>query len=96
MRGYTQKQQPLLAHWSEALGTQAFQSHRIMLDHLSNALESAAQRCFQGPIQALFREDLITPPPVNTTTLAVAGCHSAKRPGRRSSICWEAVVQRRA
>jgi phytoene/squalene synthetase len=60
MRGYTQKQQQLLAHWREALG-KAFQSHRITLDHLSNALEPAAQRCFQRLIQALFREDLINP-----------------------------------
>jgi hypothetical protein len=36
MRAYTQKQQQLLVHWSEALGTEAFQSHRITLDHLSN------------------------------------------------------------
>ena len=61
MRAYTEKQQQLLAHWSEALGTQAFQSHRITLDHLSNALEPAAQRCFQRLIQALFREGLINP-----------------------------------
>jgi siderophore synthetase component len=61
MRAYTQKQQQLLSHWSEALGTQAFQSHRITLDHLSNALEPAAQRCFQRLIQALFREGLINP-----------------------------------
>ncbi|MCU1759620.1 siderophore synthetase [Pseudomonas sp. 14P_8.1_Bac3] len=59
MRAYTQKQQQLLSHWSEALGTEAFQAHRITLDHLSNALEPAAQRCFQRLIQALFRENLI-------------------------------------
>ncbi|MHC8291242.1 IucA/IucC family protein [Pseudomonas sp. XS1P51] len=59
MRAYTQKQQQLLSHWSEALGTEAFQSHRITVDHLSNALEPAAQRCFQRLIQALFRENLI-------------------------------------
>lgn len=60
MRAFTQKQQRLLSHWSEALGTEAFQSHRITLDHLSNALEPAAQRCFQRLIQALFRENLLT------------------------------------
>jgi hypothetical protein len=51
MRAYTQKQQQLLSHWSEALGTPAFQSHRITLDPLSNALEPAAQRCFQRLIR---------------------------------------------
>lgn len=38
MRAYTQKQQQLLSHWSEAFGSPAFQSHCITLDHLSNAL----------------------------------------------------------
>lgn len=52
MRAYTQKQQQLLAHWSEALGTEAFQSHRITLDHLSNALEPAAEQ-FQRDLQQL-------------------------------------------
>jgi siderophore synthetase component len=59
MRAYTQKQQQLLSHWSEALGTEAFQSHGITLVHLSYTLEPAAQRCFQRLIQALFRENLI-------------------------------------
>lgn len=61
MRAYTQKQQQLLSRWSEALSTEAFQSHRITLDHLCNALAPAAQRSFQRLIQALFREGLITP-----------------------------------
>lgn len=61
MRAFTEKQQQLLSHWSEALGTPAFESHRITLDHLSNALEPAAQRCFQRLMQALFRENLIHP-----------------------------------
>jgi hypothetical protein len=47
MRAFTQRQQQLLSHWSQALGTPAFQSRRITLDHLSNALERAALRCFQ-------------------------------------------------
>lgn len=59
MRAYTQKQQQLLSRWNEAFDTEAFQSHRITLDHLSNALAPAAQRSFQRLIQALFREDLI-------------------------------------
>ena len=50
MRAHTQKQQQLLTHWSDALGTEAIQSHRIILDHLSNTLEPAAQRCFQRSI----------------------------------------------
>lgn len=61
MRAYTQKQQQLLSHWSEALETEAFQAHRITLDHLSKALGPAARRCFQRLIQALFRETLINP-----------------------------------
>ena len=61
MRAYTQTQQQLLSHWSEALGTEAFQSHRITLDHLRYAFEPAAQRCFQRLLQALFRENLINP-----------------------------------
>jgi len=61
MRAYTQKQQQLLAHWSEALGTQAFQSRRITLDPLSNAPEPTTQRCFPRLIKALFREILINP-----------------------------------
>jgi hypothetical protein len=59
MRAYTQEQQQLLSHWSEALGTETYQLHGITLGHLSNALEPAAQRCFQRLIQALFRENLI-------------------------------------
>jgi hypothetical protein len=39
---HTEKQQRLLSRWSEALGTPAFKSHRITLDHLSNALQPAA------------------------------------------------------
>ena len=46
MRAFTQRQQQLLSHWSEAFGTQAFQSRRITPDHLSTALTPAAQRCF--------------------------------------------------
>lgn len=38
MRAYTQLQQQLLTHWSEALETEAFQDHRITLDHLIKAL----------------------------------------------------------
>lgn len=57
----SEKQQQLLSRWSEALGTPAFRSHRITLDHLINALEPASQRSFQRLIQALFREGLINP-----------------------------------
>ncbi|MGH8439666.1 MAG: IucA/IucC family protein [Pseudomonas sp.] len=58
---YPEKQQQLLARWSEALGTPAFKSYRITLDHLSDALAPASQRSFQRLLQALFRENLITP-----------------------------------
>lgn len=58
---HIEKQQQLLSRWSEALNTPACRSHRITLDHLSNALEPASQRSFQRLIQALFREDLINP-----------------------------------
>jgi D-ornithine---citrate ligase len=58
---HIEKQQQLLSRWSEALDTPAFRSHRITLDHLSNALELASQRSFQRLIQALFRESLINP-----------------------------------
>ncbi len=51
MRAFTQRQQQLLSHWSEALGTPAFQSRRITLDPLSNAQAPAAQRCFQSLIR---------------------------------------------
>lgn len=61
MHGSQNKQQQLLARWIEALGTPAFTTHRITLDHLSNALEPALQRCFQRLLQALFREGLINP-----------------------------------
>jgi hypothetical protein len=47
MRAYTQKQQQLPSLWSQALGTPAFQSRRITLDPLSNALAPATQRCYQ-------------------------------------------------
>ena len=47
MRAFTQRQQQLLSHWSEAFGTQAFQSRRITPDHLSYAPAPAALRCFQ-------------------------------------------------
>ena len=50
MRAYTSRQQQLLSHWSEALVTQALQSHRITPDKLSNALEPAAQRCSPSPM----------------------------------------------
>jgi len=61
MRAYTQLQQQLLTHWKEALETEAFQTHRITLDHLIKALEPATQRSFQRLMQALFREKLINP-----------------------------------
>jgi len=51
MRAFTQRQQQLLSHWSQALGTPAIQSRRITLDHLSNALVPAAPRCLQRLIQ---------------------------------------------
>ncbi len=51
MRAFTQRQQQLLSYWSQALGTPAFQSRRITLDHLSNALAPAAPRCFQHLIR---------------------------------------------
>ena len=48
MRAYTQPQQQLLTHWKEALETEAFQTHRITLDHLIKALEPATQRSFRA------------------------------------------------
>jgi hypothetical protein len=50
MRAFTQRQQQLLSHWSEAFGTQAFQSRRITPDHLSYTPAPAALRCLQRPI----------------------------------------------
>ncbi|VVQ27504.1 hypothetical protein PS943_00409 [Pseudomonas fluorescens] len=61
MRAYTQKQQQLLVHWSEALGTEAFQSHRITLDHLSNppaspqVLERLALELSRDPLGAVVQ-----------------------------------------